>query len=897
MNAFQAAPTLVGRTAERARLDGLLADAAAGRSRALVLRGEAGIGKTTLLDHLAAQADRFRVLRVAGVESETEIPFAGLQVLFAPVADRIDGLPPAPARAMRAAVGATAEPGDALLVRAATLTLLSELAEEQPLLCLVDDAHLVDRESAAALLFAVRRLHDDPVGVVLAARDGDRPFPADGIDSVTVPRLDRADAVDLLDTVGTLAPHLVDRILQDSRGNPLAVLELAAEPLHGSAGEPDPVAPLPAAGRLERHFRARLDGLPDRTRTAMLVLAADPGLRLPEFAAAAAHLGIGVADLEPAELQGLVTIVADEPVFRHPLVRAAAYQGRPLARRLAAHEALTATLRGPNDADRRAWHRAASVIGVDDSAAAGLDAAAERGRDRGAPAAASRAWERAADLSGSDDARGRRLVEAARSAYDAGELDRADSLAAGGADLTADPGERADALWVRAQVAYERESPARASTLAIEAVAPIARTDPVRAAGLLTEASWCARDAADPDLLRRCRELLDIDLQPGVTGFVDLLAGDLATAVPAARELIGAARAGRVDDTVQRFLGSFLAVLLGDDADAVAIVEEHVAELRRTGALGWLPYALELLALAHLANGGFTDAAIAVAEGIGLARELDQQLQVIPLSAIAAVLSAVGGSEQWPQQVTEVVRDHRGHRMAAAFAHWAHAIADLAAGRPAEALPRLETALTGTARYDVTRRAIADHVEAAVRVGDPARAQLHLPALRDWAAATGSPAAQALDLRCAALLDGSKQAAELFEEALAGAGPYDRARTLLSYGEWLRRHRRPGAARDRLVEAHEVFLRIGARGWTPRVEAELRALGASAPAPATAPPTGPLALTPQELQVARLAAQGLTNREIAAHLFLSPRTVGHHLYKAYPKLGIARRAELAQLRL
>jgi DNA-binding CsgD family transcriptional regulator len=224
-------------------------------------------------------------------------------------------------------------------------------------------------------------------------------------------------------------------------------------------------------------------------------------------------------------------------------------------------------------------------------------------------------------------------------------------------------------------------------------------------------------------------------------------------------------------------------------------------------------------------------------------------------------------------------------------------VADLAAGRPAEALPRLETVLAGTARFDVPRRAIADHVEAAVRVGDPERARLHLPVLRDWAAATGSPAARALDLRCAALLDGSRQAAELFEEALAGSGPYDRARTLLSYGEWLRRHRRPGAARDRLVAAHETFLSIGALGWTPRVESELRTLGAGLPAPATAPPSGPLALTPQELQVTRLAAQGLTNREIAAHLFLSPRTIGHHLYKAYPKLGIARRAELGQLQL
>ncbi|SDU56645.1 ATP-binding protein [Jiangella alkaliphila] len=887
------APAIVGRASERSRLSRALADAKDGRGYALVLRGEAGIGKTSLLDHAAAIAGGFRVLRASGVESEAEIPFAALHLLLAPFAERVDDLPAPQARALRAAFGTVAAPTEPLMVGAATLLLLSELADEAPVLCLLDDAHWFDRSSAAALLFAARRLRSDPVVVILAARDGDRPFPADGVESLTLPRFDDESAALLLAGLRTLPHDVAGRVIRESGGNPLAIVELAADRPKGVL--PAPVAPLPAAGRMEEHFRGRLLALPERTRWALLLAAADDRSDLTAFAAAAERLGLGVADLEPAELQRLVRVTAGGLEFRHPLVRAAAYQDVPLARRLAAHQALAAVLDDARDADRRAWHLAAAATGADEIAAAALDRAAERALARGAPAAASRAWERAAALSGGTPEG--RLVDAARAAYDAGELDRAQALATA-ADAPGLPaGQAAEAAWVRAQVAYERESPARACGLALEVAAPIVTTDPDRATAVLTEAAWCARDAASPVLLARCAELAR-ELPAGrdevrdcLIGVASLLRGEPAATTEPLRALLLATRDGRVEDNVERLLGGFAGLLIGADDVALEALTAQVAGLRDDGAIGWLPYVQETLALAHLVSGRFRDAEVTVTEAVALATELGQHLEVTVLTSIAAWLAAVRGDPP------VVVGDTRGHRMAAATLAWADGVALLARAEPAAALDRLEDACTGPARFDVNVRAIPDHVEAAIRAGDRDRAGTWLPDLDRWAARTAGPAATALALRCAALLDDGAAAADRFEASLrAGAGPYDEARTRLAYGEWLRRHRRPTTARDQLTRALETFDRIAAHAWKPRARAELDALGGAVPQRRPEPRhTG--RLTPQELQVVRLAARGLTNREIAGQLFLSPRTIGHHLYKAYPKLGVARRAELGRLDL
>jgi DNA-binding CsgD family transcriptional regulator len=877
---------LVGRSVERARLARVVADAKEGRCRALVVRGEAGIGKTALLDEVAEHADGLRVLRVVGIESEAEIPFAGLQLMFGRFADRFDALPGTQGNALRSAFGAGTETGERSTVGAAVLTLLADLAEDRPLLCLVDDVHWFDRSSVDALLFAMRRLHTDPVAMIFAARDGDRPFLAAGVDSLSVERLGTADSAQLLASVRNLSHEMAGRVLVESGGNPLAIVELAASDTAHLAA---PVAPLPAVGRLEEHFRLRVRALSERTRSALLLAAADHTCEFRSFSAAAGKLGLHAADLEPAEQDRLISVTTDAVEFRHPLIRAAVYQDAPFARRAIAHDALAASLADPRDADRRAWHLAAAATGTDDAAAAELERAARRAVDRGGPAAAARAWERAAQLSGDRAARARCLVNAARAAYDAGQADHAAELAAAGGGLTEEPGEQAEAAWVRAQVAYEHGSPAQACLLSLDAAAPVLTSDPDRAVAVLAEAIWCARDAADPALLGRCAGQLSAVLggRPvlvdALTGFTDLLRGNVDTAVAPMRTLLVAARDGQVAGMLELLTAGFMGLLIGDDTMALEVLEAHVASLRRQGALGWLPYAQEPLALAQLATGRFRDAEVTVADAVTLATDLGQEVEVAVLTSISTWLAAVRGAP------VTALPDTRDHGMATALVTWATALTELMAGDPAVALDLLEPVCTGPAGRDLTVRAIPDHVEAAVRAGDLGRAHRHLPQLTDWALATASPVARALVLRCEGLLGGGEDA---FTAALdVGCGPYDQARTRLAYGEWLRRNRRRTAARAQLVEALDTFDRIAADGWRQRVRAELIALGDPVPDPH--PAVG--GLTPQEVQVVRRAARGMSNREIAAELFLSPRTVGHHLYKAYPKLGVSRRVQLAQL--
>ncbi|MEV0387757.1 AAA family ATPase [Nonomuraea sp. NPDC050643] len=895
---------IVGRPLERSRLTRLVADAKDGRSRSLVLRGEAGIGKTALLDYAAAIADGMRVLRMVGIESEAEIPFAALQLMLAGDRHRFDTLPEPHAQALHAAFGTGSASGDRLIVGAATLTLLSELAGDGPLLCLFDDVQWFDQSSVDALLFAVRRLHNDPIAAIFAVRDGERPFTASGIDDIRLPRLDHRDSARLLASIGFLPKEIADRVLLESGGNPLAIVELAANAAGGTL--PAPVVPLAAAGRLEEHYRLQIRALPERTRLALLLAAADQGSEPLLFLAAARRLGLDASDLEPAERGRLIRVMSDAVEFRHPLIRAAAYQEAPFARRLEAHRTLADALSDPRDADRRAWHAAAAATGgIDDKVAAELERAAERAFGRGGPMGAARALERAAQLSGDRAVRARRLVAAARAAYDAGQLDRAAELATAGAALTQDPGEAAEAGWVRAQVAYERGSPAGASVLALDAVTPVLTADPVLAVGLLTEATWCARDAADEDLLSRCAERLRIvrggptEIIGGLVGFTDLLRGRPEAAVPPMRDLLHAAHTGGVEGSVERLTAGFMGVLIGADDIAVPLLDGHVATLRDQGALGWLPYAQEPLALALLVTGRFQDAAANVAEAMSLAAELGQDLQVVVLTAISAWLAAVRGEVAATRRQADLVLDDpRHHAMAAAQARWALALIDLMHGDPAAALDRLDDVCGGMCGWDVTIRAIPDLVEAGVRAGDPERARRHLTRLATWAEQTRSPVATALVLRCEALLSDGPEAGQRFEASLGvkGCGPYDRARTRMAYGEWLRRNRRRSSARTELLEALAAFERIAAHGWRQRVRTELDALGGAVPDPPAAV-GGVARLTPQELQVVRHAALGLSNREIAARLFLSPRTVGHHLYRAYPKLGISRRAELSQLDL
>lgn len=418
---------ILGRSAEQSRINRLVADAKDGRSRSLVLRGEAGIGKTALLDYAESVAGGMRVLRVVGIQSEAEVAYAALQLMFVRDLERLDALPGAQGEALRAAFGSSSAPVERMLPGAATLSLISEIAGDRPLLCLLDDAQWFDQSSIDALLFAVRRLHADSVGTIFAARDGEPPFPAPGLDSVTLPRLGAADAARLAAatrpgdgadrSAAVLPGDVTERILAESGGNPLAIIELAAHATEASS-VPAPVVPLPAAGRLEEHFRRQIRALAEPTRTVLLLAAADHGSALPTVIAAATELGANASDFEPAERSRLVHVTADGVLFRHPLIRAAAYQEAPFSRRTAAHHALAEVLTDPRDADRRAWHFAAAASGQDDAAADGLEQVARRATGRGAAAAAAHALDRAAQLTGAPTIRGKRLVAAARAAYD-----------------------------------------------------------------------------------------------------------------------------------------------------------------------------------------------------------------------------------------------------------------------------------------------------------------------------------------------------------------------------------------------------------------------------------------------------------------------------------------------
>ncbi|MFI6316948.1 ATP-binding protein [Nonomuraea sp. NPDC050556] len=889
---------IVGRAAELARIERLLAEVRAGDGGPLVIRGEAGIGKTALLDHAAARAADLRVLRGVGIESEIRVPYAGLHLLLHPFLDRIGGLPRPQAEALRAAFGlADGQAGERFLVGAATLSLLSELAADRPLLCLVDDAQWFGPASADALLFAARRLRVEPVAVVFAVRADAGPFSAPGIEVMELPPLDRASAIALLDERAEgLAGQTRARVLAEACGNPLAIIEFTAA-LTDRRAWSLPVEPLPVARQVQDAYRARIVELPEAAQRLLVLAAADDTASASVVMGAALRLGLSVADLAAAEQAGLIEWAADTIRFRHPLIRAAAYRGAPRAWLIAAHRALADTL----DDDRRVWHLAAATGVPDERIAAELEQAAGRAERRGGSAAVASALERAAQLSTDREQQGRRLIGAARAAYDAGWLDRAAESSAAAARLTTDESLLAQATWVRAQVAYELESPAAAAALMLDGAARIVGSHPEQAVSILTDAMGCAKDAGAHDLIRRGADhLAEVSLDPdsellpvaeGMIGLRDLLDGATGNGVARMAELVAAAAQGRVSGLVERVLAGYLALIVADDEAATDIFAAMVAQARREGSLAWLPYAQEPLAITLLLRGRFGEAEAAVTEALSVSAELGQETQRAIMTAIPAWLAAVTGDADGVR--SDLLHDAVRHPTNAALATWALGLLDLCRGRHEAAADRLEAVCSGPARHDFLIRAIPDHVEAAVRAGRPAQAATYVPRLENWATHTRQAHAAALAHRCRALLTDDAEAHYEAALKLHDGRPYDHARTTLLYAEWLRRHRQRTRARTHLAEALTAFEQLGARAWAERARAELAVLGDR---PVAQPQhRDPLArLTAQERQVVRLAAAGLSNRDIAAQLFLSPRTVGHHLYRAYPKLGITKRMELAE---
>ncbi|GAA1523763.1 LuxR family transcriptional regulator [Actinomadura kijaniata] len=950
---------LCGRESEAGAIAALLAGARRGESAVLVLRGEPGIGKTALLDHAEAMAGGLRLVRGTGVEFEAELPFSGLQLLLRPALGCLAALPAAQRGALETAFGLGAGTGagaDPMLVGLAVLSLLTEYADREGLLCLVDDAQWLDRASRDALLFAARRLRAEGVVMLLAARDGEGSFPALGLAELRLEGLRPEAAAALLDR-HPLPPALRFRLLAEARGNPLALLEL---PVALGAEQPGAFAPgaLPLTSRLQLAFHGQVGRMPETTQTLLLVAAADETGELTAILRAAETLGAGVADLLPAERAGLIVRGGAEDTlrFRHPLIRAAVYQRAPLGHRLAVHRALAAALQAPEHADRRAWHLAAAATGPDRLAAAALEHTASRARERSGYQAAAAAYERAARLSADPAERARREALAAEAALETGDLERAgdlgrraartdaartDTAHAGAAHAGAAPGVRARLAQVQALADFWKGDYPAAHRRLLEGAALLDDTGSAQAAEMLIQAthtSWylgerqlaatlerlSALPLAEADPLAPVARFLVHLLTPGPEAGPDAGQGAGRSQPPPLGETLEAVRRrGQVSDqTLLILCGAALA--RGQDADAYQLATTLAAGHRARGGAGRLPTVLFFMAEGEVFAGRHLDALTTATEALGLAQDTGQRQWVSQFTSVLAYLAAARGDEQACRRHAEA-----GLAGAAAgvtspgapWAYWSLGLLELGQGRAEAALARFERLAREPMRHHIcATRSTPDLVESAVRVGAPERAAEPLARFERWAASARQPWARALVLRCRGLLGTDEQAEQAYAAALElhdqDSRPLEYARTALLYGEWLRRARRKAEARGLLNGALEVFDRLGMAPWAERARGELTATGAPDRGPRAGNSHGgqsgqggprgqggqdrggagaAAALTPQELQIVRLAAQGLSNRDIAAQLFLSHRTVGYHLYKAYPKLGVASRGELKDL--
>lgn len=894
--------SLVGRADELDTIDRLVSDAREGRAGALVLRGEAGIGKSALLEHAATAATGMRLLRGTGVEPEAQLPFSGLHLLLRSVRDAVERLPGEHAGVLRSALGTgNGHAGDRFSVGIALLALLGELSSESGVLVLVDDAHWLDTPSGEALLFAARRLSTERVALLFAAREPDAPpFPAQGIAQLHLGGLDSEAAESLLRTHAAELPrHLADQVVAEARGNPLALLELSAGWLHGRAQPaPSTVTPLPAPSRVTQAFAARIDALPARTRTIVLVAAADGTCDTGTVLAAARLLGADAADLRVAEDAQLLMFTDTCLGFRHPLVRTAAHHRATLLERIAAHRALAQVLDRPEDADRRAWHLAAASTGPDEEVATELERGAEHARARGGYSAVVTAYERAAELSPERAQRGRRLLAASRAAIDAGQPERACALARQATTQLTDPVKKAKAAMIHATLADDHDQPAESRRVLALAADEVATSAPSLAGLLLFWAAGSAWDAGSPAEAAGIAEhalALGLPDADRVRALATAANGGLVEGTRALRRLLddSCTEPGCSDRALElrsRVTRTGWRVVLGDHDTAQQHAAELVRQARTESADGVLPHALALLADTHLHLGRHREALDSAREGMRLAKEIGQRRTVALLAGVLARLAAIEGDE--PTAIAHAADTHRGS------AATALGLLELGLGRHDAAVDRLESVAGDTDPLHAAA-CLPDLVEAAVRARQPQRAASASTRFAEWARQTGTTWALAVSLRCQALLGEGED--RLFTEALElhGRGqdhPFERARTELLHGEYLRRARHRTLARTRLRSALAEFERLGARPWAERARTELRAAGERGTAPALEA-GGVERLTPQERQIVLLAADGLSNRDIGSRLFLSPRTVGYHLYKAYPKLGVSSRAELPKLGL
>jgi DNA-binding CsgD family transcriptional regulator len=922
---------LYGRQEERARISTLLAGARRRRSGVLVIRGEAGIGKSTLLREAAQQATNFQLLCGTGVDSEVELAFAALHQLLRPVLDRLDRLPPPQANAMRGAFGLADLQPNRFHVELATLSLLADVAKRQPVLCLVDDAQWLDRASADALVFVARRLQAEPILILLGARDDDlRQFHAPGLPELLLGGLDAVAAGQLLDggtRDGEMVATVRDQLIEESGGNPLAMLELPAS-LSGEqlAGRESLPGWLPLSARLQQAFLQRVRRLPVTTQALLLVAASEDTGELATVLAAGRVLELGPEALEPAERAGLVQVTQQglelrhpqQLRFRHPLVRSAIYQGATFTARRAVHRALIQVLADEQHTDRRAWHLAAAAIGTDEEAAMALEASADRAQRRGGPAAAGAALVRAAALTPETAARPRRLVTAAAYLWEAGHGQRARALLDEAEPMASNPTLRARIAHIRGAIELSAGTPATACTLLVEAALPVLESDPRQAAEMLVLATWGALAANQLDrivdqigpALRRLPGKDDVRIRPVADSLIAFRPGP-ARPNGVTQDLPGDAdppRAAAAFWPHPAFTWMWPMLVVADPARSDVTADQRyatsVAAHRAAGTVSSLTVALANLALAQTSLGKWPGAIEIATEGLRLTRETGQEAMASYfLAMLAGIAAEQGRAEECRRLAHEALAAAIPRRLAvvAASASWTLAVLDLTEGRPAAALNRLR-ALSfpqhPTAHAAIALLATGTLVEAAAGADALEQMEPVVARFEHWAERDRRTWTLVVARRCRALLSNGEDAERHFEAALATDGiaqlPFELARTELLYGESLRRARRRADARTHLRSALDLFKQLGATPWVERAALELRASGETA---RRRNPGTLHQLTPQELQIAGFAGQGLTNREIATRLFLSPHTVSYHLHKIYTKLGIASRADLRQLSL
>jgi DNA-binding CsgD family transcriptional regulator/tetratricopeptide (TPR) repeat protein len=901
---------LVNRRAECGVLDRLIEAVRTGESRALVVSGEAGVGKTALLEYLAERASGCRLARIAGVQSEMELPFAALQQLCAPMLDKLQGLPVPQRDALEIAFGTSSgsAPPDRFLVGLAVLSLLSEVAAEaQPLVCLIDDEQWLDRASAQVLGFAARRLGAESVGLVFAARVPSSDIA--GLPDLVVGRLGETDARALLDAVltGPLDSRIRDRILAETRGNPLALLELprglTPQELAGGFGLPGAVR---LSGGIEENFRRRVDILPDQTRRLLLVAAAEPIGDPVLVWGAAARLGIDAEAAAPATEAGLVEF-GMRVRFRHPLVRSAVYGSASPQERQLVHRALSEVTDPERDPDRRAWHRAHAAAGPDEAVAAELERSAGRARARGGMAAAAAFRERATMLTLDPIHRTERALDAASAKIKAGAFGAARDLLsiaeAGplsdfqqarielmGAELAflTDRGSEAPPLLLKAARRLEPIDPELSRATYLQALTAGYFAGRLALAGGVEEVARAAALAPPPSHPPRAPDLLlDGLVAHHITGY--------SAGLPILREALHAFGTDvSVDEELRwHWVAGIVARYVWDDDSWQVLSDRHVGLARSVGALSELPVALNSRAFMLLFSGELSGAA-------ALIQQLQPAIQAtgsnrVPYSALG--LAAFAGREaEAATMIDMITRDVNllGEGVGLTIIEWASALLHNGIGNYEKAVTAAQHATEYLGEMITPPWAAVELIEAAVHSGRSDMAAEALPRLAEITTASGTDWALGIEARSRALLADGDTAERFYRESIDRLGRTriraDLARAHLLYGEWLRRERRRIDARAQLRIAHDMLDTMGMDAFAERARRELEATGETARGRTLAP--GDEQLTAQETQIARMARDGLSNPEIGARMFISPRTVQYHLRKVFTKLGIESRSQL-----